>query len=148
MPPIPPGQRHEVAELPDQVAEHERAERRHVADGGETEPERRNVECHVRERADDHAEAVGAQERDRLVDAVGGRHEPRPQRPSCAPAERFVVAVGAPLAERAQQPRAQPGQQRSEGSDHRGHERERHRSLAGEDPEEHGEPDQESARRS
>src|SRR3954468_9186579 len=47
-------QRDEVAQLADQVAEHERAEGRDMPDGGKAAAERRDVERHVCERADDH----------------------------------------------------------------------------------------------
>ncbi len=43
-----------------------------MTDGGEREAERRDVVSHVGDRADDDAEAAGADQRLGKIDAVGG----------------------------------------------------------------------------
>src|SRR5947209_5677413 len=58
----PAGDRNQVAELAEQVAEHERPEGGDGPQSGEGESEGRDVERHVRERPHDHTDAMGAQQ--------------------------------------------------------------------------------------
>ena len=59
-----------------------------------------------------------------------------------APAPAEAARVGAALAERAQQPRAQADEQRTERGDQRRNEREHHRTPARQDAGKHADPDQ------
>ena len=64
------GQRHEVAELADQIAQHQSAECRAAPTAAKPNPSAAMSNRHIGERSDDHAEAVRAQQGDRLVYAV------------------------------------------------------------------------------
>src|SRR4051812_34681970 len=107
-------QRHEVAELSDQVSEHQRAEGGDGSDGGKSASECRDVERHVGERADHDLQAVAAQQEDRLLHAVGRRTDGRPEGVGGLPAPALPLGARGPASDQPKQLRAQADDQRTE----------------------------------
>src|SRR5205085_11724082 len=83
-----------------------------------------------------------AQERDRLIYAIGGRLQPRAEREARTPAPATAIAVRAAPSERAQKPRAQSDEKRAKSRDERRYEREHSRTRARQDADENADAHQ------